>query len=81
MNRGDLERDDYYNLGDYIGKSGLEKFYENELRGNKGAEYVMVDVFNRIKGSYKEGKFDTLAIQGKICIRALIWNCSLMAKN
>lgn len=65
VNRRDLERDDYYNLGDYIGKSGLEKFYENELRGSKGAEFVMVDVFNRIKGKYKDGKFDTLAIQGE----------------
>ena len=65
VNRRDLEIDSYYNLGDYIGKSGLEKFYENELRGRKGAEFVMVDVFNRVKGSYKEGRFDTLSYQGK----------------
>lgn len=65
VNRRDLDGDSYYNLGDYIGKSGLEKYYESELRGTKGAEFVMVDVFNRIKGSYKEGKFDTLAVQGK----------------
>lgn len=65
VNRRDLERNSYYELGDYIGKNGLEKFYEKELRGRKGAEYVMVDVFNRIKGSYKEARFDTLAIQGE----------------
>lgn len=65
VNRRDMERNSYYELGDYIGKNGLEKFYEKELRGRKGAEYVMVDVFNRIKGSYKEARFDTLAIQGE----------------
>ena len=65
VNRRDLDRNSYYALGDYIGKSGLEKYYENELRGSKGAEYVMVDVFNRVKGSYKEGRFDTLAVKGK----------------
>lgn len=65
VSRRDLERDSYYKLGDYIGKSGLERHYEKELRGSKGAEYVMVDVFNRVKGSYKGGQFDTLAVQGK----------------
>jgi penicillin-binding protein 2 len=65
VSRRDLDRDSYYKLGDYIGKSGLEKHYEKEMRGSKGAEYVMVDVFNRVKGSYKEGYFDTLAVQGK----------------
>lgn len=65
VSRRDLDRDNYYKLGDYIGKSGLEKHYEKELRGSKGAEYVMVDVFNRVKGSYKAGYFDTLAVQGR----------------
>ena len=65
VNYNDMQRDSYCELGDYIGKNGLEKFYEKELRGTKGGEYVMVDVFNRPKGSYKEGRFDTLAVQGK----------------
>ncbi|MDA3905395.1 MAG: penicillin-binding protein 2 [Bacteroidales bacterium] len=65
VNRSDLQRNSYYALGDYIGKNGLEKYYEDELRGKKGAEYILVDVFNREKGSYKDGHFDTLAIQGK----------------
>ncbi len=65
VNARDLKRDDYYTSGDYIGKSGLEKFYEKKLRGSKGVEYVMVDVFNRVKGSYKGGRFDTLAVQGE----------------
>ncbi len=65
VNKRDLKKDSYYRLGDYIGKSGIEKFYEKELRGQKGVSYVMVDVLNRPKGKYEEGKFDTLAINGE----------------
>jgi len=56
--------DSYYNSGDYIGISGVEKSYEEVLRGKKGVEIFMVDVHNRIKGQYKNGKYDTLAIHG-----------------
>jgi penicillin-binding protein 2 len=59
------KRDPYYNSGDYIGISGVEQSYEKVLRGKKGVEIFMVDVHNRIKGRFKEGKFDTLAIHGE----------------
>jgi penicillin-binding protein 2 len=55
----------YYKPGDYIGISGIEQTYEKELRGRRGLKIVMVDVFNRVKGSYQEGKHDTLAISGE----------------
>lgn len=54
----------YYRMGDYIGKNGLEKYYEEQLRGHKGVKVVMVDVLNREKGSYKDGMFDTAAVSG-----------------
>ena len=60
-----LEKDPYYKRGDYVGISGLEKAYEEELRGKKGVKVVMVDVFNRPKGSYKDGKYDTVPVAGK----------------
>lgn len=60
-----LEQDPYYKRGDYVGISGLEKSYEVELRGQKGVKVIMVDVFNRPKGSYKDGKYDTIAVAGK----------------
>jgi len=60
----DLDRDKYYQPGDYIGKGGLEKTYEPELRGRRGVRYVLVDVLNNIQGAYAEGKYDTLAIAG-----------------
>ena len=55
----------YYRMGDYIGVSGLERSYEEELRGKKGVNVYLVDVHNHIKGSYAEGRFDTLAVLGK----------------
>jgi penicillin-binding protein 2 len=61
----DMEKDPYYKMGDYIGKSGIEKFYDKELRGIKGVKFELVDVLNRPKGKYKEGKFDTIAVNGQ----------------
>jgi penicillin-binding protein 2 len=60
-----LEDDPYYKRGDYVGKSGIEKFYEKELRGKKGLRVVMVDVHNREKGSYLNGILDSLPVPGK----------------
>ncbi|MCF8369370.1 MAG: penicillin-binding protein 2 [Bacteroidales bacterium] len=65
VNNKDIEKDAYYKSGDYIGKSGLERFYEKELRGKKGVEIVMVDVHNREQGSYRSGRYDTISEQGK----------------
>jgi penicillin-binding protein 2 len=59
-----IKADPYYKLGDYIGISGIEKSYEEVLRGQKGVEIYLVDVHNRIKGRYKNGRFDTEAKRG-----------------
>lgn len=61
---GIIRREPYYKPGDYIGKTGIEEAYEKELRGRRGVKIYLVDVFSRIKGSYAEGKLDTLAVQG-----------------
>lgn len=60
----ELEGDSYYKSGDYIGKSGVERVYETELRGQRGSRFVLVDVLNNTKGSFQDGKYDTLAIAG-----------------
>jgi penicillin-binding protein 2 len=60
-----ISKNPYYQLGDYIGINGLEKSYEKELRGQKGINIYMVDVHNRIKGSYENGLYDTAAVVGK----------------
>ncbi len=58
-------KDKYYKDGDYIGKSGIEQSYEKVLRGKRGTRVMVVDVFNRPKGSYMNGKFDTVAVAGQ----------------
>ena len=49
----------YYNIGELIGRQGIEKSYENVLRGKKGVKYYQKDRFNRIIGPYKNGFYDT----------------------
>jgi len=58
-------KDSYYHEGDYIGISGLEKSYEEALRGKKGTRIVIKDVHNKEIGRYMDGKLDTTAISGK----------------
>ena len=65
VNENIILNDKYYNSGDLIGKQGVEESYEEILRGVKGIKYIQKDKFNRDIGSYKEGKFDTVAVQGK----------------
>ncbi|MCC8173757.1 MAG: penicillin-binding protein 2 [Odoribacter sp.] len=65
VNRTQLENDSYYAMGDYIGINGLEKTYEEVLRGKKGKKYLLVDNFNRVKGSYANGEYDIPAIVGE----------------
>lgn len=58
------KKNPYYRDGDYIGKSGIEQSYEAKLRGERGSRRVMVDVFNREKGSFMDGKYDTASVAG-----------------
>lgn len=55
-----------YAAGDYIGAAGIEKSYEDALRGQRGVSYRMVDVHNREKGSFEKGRYDTLPVPGSI---------------
>ncbi len=59
-----INEDPYYKLGDYIGISGIEKSYEKVLRGKKGVNIFLVDVHNRIKGPYQNGRHDELPVVG-----------------
>jgi penicillin-binding protein 2 len=60
-----------YVMGDYIGASGLESSYEKELRGVKGAEYVLKDNLGRDVGKFQDGKLDTLPQSGLDMISSL----------
>ena len=58
VSKNDLKKDDYYTLGELIGRQGVEEFYESPLRGVKGKKFFQKDRFNRIIGSYEDGKYD-----------------------
>jgi penicillin-binding protein 2 len=61
----DIEKDDYYQPGDYIGKLGVERSYEDQLRGVKGVEILLRDAHGRIQGKYQNGKLDQKPVAGK----------------
>ncbi len=61
----DIEKDDYYQPGDYIGKLGIERSYEKQLRGKKGMQILLRDAHGRIQGRYQNGKLDRRPIAGK----------------
>ncbi|MBN1144999.1 MAG: penicillin-binding protein 2 [Bacteroidales bacterium] len=60
-----IEKEKAYVMGDYIGISGIEGYYENMLKGEKGQEVLLVDVHGRVKGPYQDGRFDKDAVVGK----------------
>lgn len=65
VSAADIEENSYYQPGDYIGKMGVEKSYEKQLRGEKGVQIMLRDAHGRIQGSYMNGKFDRRPVPGK----------------
>ena len=59
------KKNTYYQAGELIGKDGIEKQYENFLRGIKGKKLFNRNNLNKITGSFKNGEQDTLAERGK----------------
>lgn len=65
VSESDIEDDSYYQMGDYIGKMGVEKYYEKQLRGEKGVQILLRDAHGRIQGKYMHGRYDTRPVAGK----------------
>jgi penicillin-binding protein 2 len=65
VDKGDIESSDYYKMGDYHGIIGIEKSYEEVLRGQKGLKIFLKNVHNRILGPYEDGKYDIPVRVGK----------------
>lgn len=61
----DIERDPYYSPGDYTGDLGVEKSYEEYLRGVKGVEILIRDARGRIQGRYEDGAADIEPVSGR----------------
>lgn len=55
----------YYRSGDYVGISGLERQYENALRGKRGVSYKMVNVRGVVEGDFLNGQYDTVPEPGQ----------------
>lgn len=63
-NGEEIKTDHFYSPGDNIGRAGLERFYEEELRGIKGIHYIVTSALNNAIEPYAGGKYDTMARQG-----------------
>jgi len=66
VSKDQLKRDttNFYRQGDYIGQSGIESYYEQYLRGKRGVRNMWRNAKGVEKGSFKDGKFDTLSVPG-----------------
>ena len=65
VSKKDIAKDGYYVQGDFIGKQGIESYYEKQLRGEKGKEVLLRDAYGRVKGAYMDGHMDVAPIPGK----------------
>jgi penicillin-binding protein 2 len=61
--REEIEVDHFYKPSNNIGRAGIERFYEKELRGIKGIKYIVTSALNNAIESYADGKYDTTARQ------------------
>ena len=71
----------YYQMGDYMGLSGLERFYEPILMGQRGVRYQIKDNKNRIVGSYENGLYDSVAIAGRNLRTSIDIDVQVMAER
>ena len=65
VSKADIDRDPYYASGDYTGDLGVEKSYEEYLRGEKGVEILIRDAKGQIQGRFENGVHDRAAISGR----------------
>jgi len=65
INAEQLRKRPEYRAGDYIGISGLESAYEEVLRGKKGVKVNEIDNHGVIKGSFRDGMYDSLPVPGR----------------
>ncbi len=81
VSNADIEEDDYYQSGDFIGKLGVERSYEKQLRGEKGMRIMLRDVHGRTKGHYKNGAYDKPPVPGKDLILSIDRDLQMLAER
>lgn len=67
----DRDKNNIYNAGEYIGKSGIESYYEQYLRGKRGVKYLLRNKDGVIIGPYEDKRYDTLAYPGQDIVTTL----------
>lgn len=70
-NQLDQDKSKIYKQGDYIGQSGIEAFYEEQLRGKRGVRFKLRDVKGVEKGSFNNGKYDTMSVPGQNLVTSI----------
>ncbi len=50
VQKDSVNKESYYSINDIIGISGIEKVYEQKLRGKKGVEYHVINTFGKDLG-------------------------------
>ncbi len=65
------DKDKIYRQGDYVGQSGIESFYEEQLRGKRGVRFKLRNVKGVEKGSFKNGAYDTLSVPGQDLVASI----------
>lgn len=71
----------YYRPGDLVGIAGVEKSYENDLRGVKGVRNYIADRMMKAVGPYKEGEYDQPARSGKTIMLTIDYELQLYAEK
>lgn len=77
----DTDTSGYYKPGDYVGSNGIEKAYENVLRGTKGDKYVLVDSRRRELGKFKDGEADLPSVKGNDLVLTIDANIQRIAEQ
>ncbi len=64
ISESQLKNKSYYKSGDIVGQSGLEKSYEEFLRGTMGVQYIAVNRKGEKIASFDKGKSDLNVVNG-----------------
>lgn len=75
------DESDRYQLGDKIGRSGLEAVYENYLRGHLGTSYKLINAFGQEMGPYDDGKLDETPVKGADLFTTIDTSLQTMAEK
>ena len=81
VNADYLKRNPEYKIGDYVGMGGVESAYEPVLRGRNGVKIQEIDTHGAIKGSYMEGRYDSVPEPGRSIVCTIDARLQLFAEE